>query len=119
MIGSVIDHAIALTCYLTSLDLETWLLLGYGLPHGTTAYVLIREYNRESQIPLHFVYDLVTATKYDIMDILCPLQRIFCVINEQNVNKPHKEYFILSHDLINILGMGKCTKNRSNTINKI
>ncbi|KAK4876668.1 hypothetical protein RN001_009174 [Aquatica leii] len=85
MIGSVIDHAIALVCYLTSLDTQSWLLLGYGLPHGTTAYVLVREHSRESEIPHHYIYDIITATKYNILDPYCPLQKVFCVINEHNV----------------------------------
>ncbi|KAF5273701.1 hypothetical protein FQA39_LY07391 [Lamprigera yunnana] len=85
MIGSVIDHAIALVCYLTSLDVETWLLLGYELAHGSTAYALIREYSRDLEPPLHYIYDVTTAKKYNVLDVSCPLQKVFCVINEHNV----------------------------------
>lgn len=104
MIGSVIDHAIALTCYLTALGMETWLLLGYGLPHGSTAYVFIREYPKDLDTPIHSVYDIVTATKFGISDTFCPLQRIYCVINEHNVNR--FKFIKISFKLFLILGVG-------------
>lgn len=86
MVGSVLDHAIGLTCYLLSLNVETWLLLGFGIPHGSTAYVLMREYIKEVAAPVHYIFDVLSGTKYSLLDIYCPLQRIFCVINEHNVN---------------------------------
>ncbi|XP_031347208.1 coiled-coil and C2 domain-containing protein 2A isoform X1 [Photinus pyralis] len=85
MIGSVTDHAIALACYLSSLELECWLLMGYGMDQGSTTYVLVREHVSESELPLYFLYDVTTATKYNVLDTNCPLQKIFCVINAQNV----------------------------------
>lgn len=85
MIGSLLDHAIALTCYLLALNIESWLLLGFGLPHGSTAYVFTREYTKELQTPIHYIYDVYCATKYNVQDANCPLQKIFCLINERNV----------------------------------
>lgn len=85
MIGSVVDHAVALTCFFLALNMETWLLLGQGTPNGHTAYVLVREFNRETSEPLHFIYDVTTAEKYNIVDTFSPLQKIFCVVSENNV----------------------------------
>ncbi|KAF5294949.1 hypothetical protein FQR65_LT10662 [Abscondita terminalis] len=85
MVGSIVDHAIALVCYLTSLNAESWLLLGYGLPHGATAYVLVRENSRDSENLHHYIYDLVNGKKYNILDPYSPLQKVFCVINGHNV----------------------------------
>lgn len=85
MVGSVLDHAIALTCYLLSLDAEAWLLLGFGIPHGTTAYVLLREHIKELPTPVYYIFDVVTGAKHSLQDIYCPLQKIFCLINDQNV----------------------------------
>lgn len=86
MVGSVLDHAIALTCHLLSLNVEAWLLLGFGIPNGTTAYVLVREYIKEVAAPVHYIFDVISGIKYSLFDIYCPLQRIFCVINDSNVS---------------------------------
>lgn len=85
MLGSIIDHAVALTCYLTALKLDVWLLLGYGIPHGNTAYVLLPEYTGETPFPTYYIIDIVFNEKYSVMDENCPLQKIFCVINSKNV----------------------------------
>lgn len=62
------------------------MLLGYGLPNGSTAYVLFREHLRGSNLPLYFIYDVVNGMKYNILDDYCPLQKIYCLINEKNVS---------------------------------
>lgn len=104
-IGSVIDHSITLTCFFLALNMEAWLLLGNGIPHGTTAYVLVREYD-SNNVPIHYIYDSTTALKYNVTDPLCPLQKVICVVNDINVC-----YEILSQILLitNIVDMGKCT----------
>ncbi|XP_017782546.1 PREDICTED: coiled-coil and C2 domain-containing protein 2A [Nicrophorus vespilloides] len=84
-IGSLIDHAVALMCFLLSLKLEVWLILGFGIPHGSTAYILIREYNVDSDEPTHFIYDISTCKKYNITDTYCPLQKVYCIVNESNI----------------------------------
>lgn len=89
MVGSVLDHAVALTCYFLSLNVEAWLLLGFGIPNGSTAYVLVREYIKEVPVPAHYVFDVISGMKYSLLDVYCPLQRIFCLINEHNVRKPY------------------------------
>ncbi|KAG5899846.1 hypothetical protein JTB14_012317 [Gonioctena quinquepunctata] len=85
MLGSVTDHAIALTCYLIALKMEVWLLLGYAIPHGTTAYVLVRETNVNTGITSHHILDVVHNKKHNLNDEFCPLQKIFCIINSDNV----------------------------------
>ncbi|XP_072382950.1 coiled-coil and C2 domain-containing protein 2A isoform X2 [Diabrotica undecimpunctata] len=84
MLGSITDHCIALTCYLLALKVEAWLLLGYGIPHGYTAYVLVQEHSSESPLPLHYVLDVFYNEKYNVLDEHCPLQKIFCVLNGTN-----------------------------------
>lgn len=93
MVGSVLDHAIILTCYLLSLNMEAWLLLGFGIPNGNTAYVLVREYIKEIVAPVHYIFDVISGIKYSLLDIYCPLQRIFCLINDKNVSKFWQIYF--------------------------
>ncbi|XP_030766404.1 coiled-coil and C2 domain-containing protein 2A isoform X2 [Sitophilus oryzae] len=85
MVGSVIDHCIALTCFLLALKQEVWLLLGFGIPHGVTAYVLICEYDRSSKALTYSILDVVNNKKYSLLDPYCPLQRVFCLANETNV----------------------------------
>lgn len=86
MIGSVLDHAVALTCYLLSLNVEAFLLLGFGIANGNTAYVLFREYIKEVPLPVHYIFDVISGAKYSLVDVYCPLQRVFCVVNEHNVS---------------------------------
>nr|CAI5845471.1 unnamed protein product [Callosobruchus analis] len=82
LIGSTIDHAIALTCYLLALKMEAWLLLAYGIPHGKTAYVLVKEYNGQTDIPRYYVLDVVFAQKYYTDDPYCPIQNIWANIQK-------------------------------------
>ncbi|EFA01199.2 coiled-coil and C2 domain-containing protein 2A [Tribolium castaneum] len=84
MTGSIIDHAVALTCYLLALKLEVWLLLGFGIPHGATAYVLVKEYDN-NRVANFYVYDVVSGNKIYLTDAFCPLQRVYCLVNEHNV----------------------------------
>lgn len=86
MVGSILDHAIALTCYLLALNVDAWLLLGFGIPNGNTSYVLIREHITEVSAPTYYVFDVISGIKYSILDIYCPLQMIYCVINNHNVS---------------------------------
>ncbi|XP_018325294.1 coiled-coil and C2 domain-containing protein 2A [Agrilus planipennis] len=85
MVGSVVDHAVTLACCLQSLDLHVWLLLGYGTPNGSSAYVLTRESTSNSYAPTYYIFDVTTGTKYNILDSISPLQIIYCVINRKNV----------------------------------
>lgn len=84
-IGSLIDHAIALTCYLMALNLEPLLLIGFGLPQGQSAYVLLYEFNRETQETDYYIYDVTKGNKHHLKDVSVPLQKIYCLINDKNV----------------------------------
>ncbi|XP_044269143.1 coiled-coil and C2 domain-containing protein 2A [Tribolium madens] len=84
MTGSVIDHAVALACYLLALKLEVWLLLGFGIPYGSTAYVLVKEYDN-NRVANFYVYDPVSGNKIYLTDAFCPLQRVYCLVNEHNI----------------------------------
>lgn len=84
-IGSIHDHASALTCYLLALKMEAWLVLGYGIPHGNCAWVLSREYTADQDTPIYYIYDVVQNVKYNATDEWCSLLRVFCVVNGENV----------------------------------
>lgn len=86
MIGSVTDHAVALLCYLLALKMDAWLLIGYGIPHGPTAYVLTCEYVKDTELPTYYVYDVFYNEKYNVTDSFCPLQKIYCLANGENVS---------------------------------
>lgn len=86
MIGSTTDHAVALTCYLLALKMEAWLLLGYGIPRGSTAYVLTREYIKDAETPVYNIYDVCYNEKYNLTDPYCPVQKIFCLVSGENVS---------------------------------
>ncbi|CAH1125789.1 unnamed protein product [Ceutorhynchus assimilis] len=85
MIGSIVDHCVTLTCFLLALKLDVYLLFGYGLPRGSTCYVLMSEYTRDSDIPNYSILDVVYNEKINLTDPYCPLQRIYCVVNGENV----------------------------------
>lgn len=85
MVGSIYDHAVALTCYFLALKIEAWLLLGFGLPYGTTAFVLVKEYDNNPN-STYYIYDVVTSEKMSLIEPFCPLQRIYCLVNENNVS---------------------------------
>lgn len=86
MTGSVIDHAVALTCYLLALKMDVWLVLGYGIPHGSAAWVLSKEYATDQDVQIHYIYDVVRNEKYNVTDEFCTLLRIYCVVNSENVS---------------------------------
>lgn len=83
--GTIFDHAVALTCYLLALNMDVWLTIGFGLPNGIGAYVLVKEHNRDLQ-EVYF-YDVVSGNRYDLNNPLMPIQSIFCVINGNNVSR--------------------------------
>ncbi|KAJ8935130.1 hypothetical protein NQ318_015785 [Aromia moschata] len=85
MLGSIIDHAVALTCYLLALKMDVWLVLGYGIPNGYAAYVLVREYAKETETPNYYIYDVAYNEKYNVTDVFCPLHSIYCLVNGENI----------------------------------
>lgn len=83
MTGSIVDHAVALTCYLLAIKKEVWLLLGFGVPYGSAGYVLVKEY--DNRVATYLIYDPVSGEKFHLTDSFCPLQKVYCLVNEQNV----------------------------------
>jgi coiled-coil and C2 domain-containing protein 2A len=63
---------------------KAWLLLGVGIPNGPTAYVLTRE--EEQRGCNYWLWDAASGQKYSIQDSFCPLQKVFCLINDENVS---------------------------------
>jgi coiled-coil and C2 domain-containing protein 2A len=63
---------------------KAWLLLGVGIPHGPTAYVLTRE--GEQRNFTYWLWDPASGQKYSIQDSFCPLQKVFCLISDENVS---------------------------------
>ncbi|XP_049861590.1 coiled-coil and C2 domain-containing protein 2A [Schistocerca gregaria] len=96
--GDCEDHAVLLCCYLLHLGMQAWLLLGVGVPHGPAAYVLTRD------APGTFrIWDPVSGQACNITDTFCPLQKTYCLINEDNVwaniqneEMPHRTRFDVS-----------------------
>ncbi|PSN40991.1 hypothetical protein C0J52_10989 [Blattella germanica] len=78
------DHAVLLCCYLMHFGKKAWLLLGAGIPHGPTAYVLTRE-EEEPKNFSYWLWDPASGQKYSIEDNFCPLQKVYCLINDENI----------------------------------
>jgi coiled-coil and C2 domain-containing protein 2A len=83
--GDSEDHAVLLCCFLMHLGKKAWLLLGVGIPHGPTAYVLTRE-EEQHNLSSYWLWDPASGQKYSIQDSFCPLQKVFCLINDENVS---------------------------------
>lgn len=66
------------------IGVKCWLLIGYGIPHGPTTYVLTMEKNALNRKE-YFIYDVENAFKYSVHDNFCPLQKIYCLMNDENV----------------------------------
>lgn len=63
---------------------QAYLLLGSGIPHGFMAYVLVKETIGKATVK-YFIWDPTNGQKYNVDDSFCPLQKVYCVINDQNV----------------------------------
>lgn len=61
------------------------MLLGSGIPHGSMGYVLVKETIEKSS--KYYVWDPTNGQKYSVDDSFCPLQKVYCVINDKNVIK--------------------------------
>lgn len=77
--GDVEDHAVLLTCFLLQMGHPAYLLIGVGIPHCASAYVLVNSPGAE------VVWDPTTGTKYSVRDSFCPLQKVFSLVSNTNV----------------------------------
>lgn len=73
------DLGTILVGFYLSLGFRAYLVLGFGLPHGDTTFVLTKE-NGE-----YFLIDPTTGRKYYANDALCPLQRVYAIASAENV----------------------------------
>uniref|UniRef100_A0A8D8ZRV5 Coiled-coil and C2 domain-containing protein 2A n=1 Tax=Cacopsylla melanoneura TaxID=428564 RepID=A0A8D8ZRV5_9HEMI len=78
--GDCEDHAVLLMCYLMHLNITCWLLLGQGIPDGSVAFVLIRTKTEE-----FYIIHPVQGVKYSVDDSFSPLNKVYCLINQENI----------------------------------
>ncbi|XP_066996187.2 coiled-coil and C2 domain-containing protein 2A [Anabrus simplex] len=78
--GDSEDHAVLLCCYLLHQGRHAWLLLGAGIPHGPSAYVLEQDNGHR-----FWLWDPASGQRYDVRDNLSPLQKVYCLINNKNI----------------------------------
>lgn len=87
--GDSEDHAVLLTCYFLHLGRKVWLLLGAGIPDGPSAYVLTHETGLSGENGPredYWIWDPVSGQHYSVQDNFCPLQKVWCLMNEENVS---------------------------------
>ena len=80
MVGTEVEHAVLLTNYFTGMSKTAYMLLGYGVPEGRTAYVLTMEENGE-----HWLWNPVTAEHFSTTETFCPLSVVYAVVNNSNI----------------------------------
>lgn len=65
-------------------------MLGYAVPYGDTTFVLTKENNE------YYLIDPHSGKKYSSRDTFCPLTKIYCLANSQNVwaniQREHRVY---------------------------
>nr|CAD7600827.1 unnamed protein product [Timema genevievae] len=82
--GDSEDLAVLLYCYLIHLGEKAWVMLGHGVPYGPSAYVLTRHENSQRLVTYH-LWDPATGHNFDVRDNFCPLQKVYCLMNDENV----------------------------------
>lgn len=76
--GDEEEHAVLLCNYFLHIGKRAYVVLGRGIPEGSTAYVLTLDGS-----PL--LWNAHTGHKYDVQDTNCPLKGIGCVFNHENI----------------------------------
>lgn len=76
--GDEEEHAVLLCNYFLHIGKRAYVVLGRGIPEGSTAYVLTLDGS-----PL--LWNAHTGHKYDVQDTNCPLKSIGCVFNHENI----------------------------------
>nr|CAD7446121.1 unnamed protein product [Timema bartmani] len=82
--GDSEDLAVLLYCYLCHLGEKAWVMLGHGVPYGPSAYVLTRHENSQRLVTYH-LWDPATGHNFDVRDNFCPLQKVYCLMNDENI----------------------------------
>lgn len=73
------DLGTLLASYYLSLGFRAWLVMGFALPYGETTFVLTHENNE------YFLSDPGTGKKFSAKDTNCPLTKVYCLVNNENV----------------------------------
>ena len=77
--GDEEEHAILLCNYFKYRNRAAYVVLGTGIPEGSTAYVLTLDDG-------YRLWNAYTGEQFDVHDANCPLKSIGCVFNEENVS---------------------------------
>eukprot|EP00026_Physarum_polycephalum_P008928 Phypoly_transcript_09035.p1 GENE.Phypoly_transcript_09035~~Phypoly_transcript_09035.p1 ORF type:complete len:301 (+),score=49.63 Phypoly_transcript_09035:282-1184(+) len=123
--GEKIEHAILLCNYFLFLKKEAWVVLGWSVPEGHTAYVMTRAaenivpipqaqqsflgsfmsmpFFRSAPVPSYNFINPVTGVTYSQHDLMIPLRDIYLIFtntniwaNAQEVGEPFRTHFDLS-----------------------
>lgn len=76
------EHAVLLCNYLLHFGLDAYVVLGQGVPEGSTVYVLSRPKTESSTWQL---WNACTSTRYATTDTNCSLKRIDYVVSATNI----------------------------------
>ncbi|XP_028396123.1 coiled-coil and C2 domain-containing protein 2A-like [Dendronephthya gigantea] len=77
--GDEEEHAVLLCNYFLWLGKRAWLVIGTGIPEGSTTYVLTCHQG------VYHLWNAHTGEKFPVGDAYCPLQNIACLINAENI----------------------------------
>ncbi|KAL9987685.1 hypothetical protein ACROYT_G002032 [Oculina patagonica] len=76
--GDEEEHAVLLCNYFLHIGKRAYVVLGRGIPEGSTAYVLTLDGSPT-------LWNAHSGQKYDVQDANCPLKSIGCVFNHENI----------------------------------
>ena len=76
------EHAVLLCNYLLHLGLDAYVVLGQGVPEGSTVYVLSRP---KTEISTWQLWNASTSTRYSTTDTNCSLKRIDYLVSGTNI----------------------------------
>ncbi|KAI9317369.1 hypothetical protein DFJ73DRAFT_635749, partial [Zopfochytrium polystomum] len=85
--GDSTEHAILLCNYLKAArpaGVDAYVVLGWGIPEGRTAYVLVRNKVGYGEVQVTLM-NAVTGESYRARDPHLPLKVVGCVFNEENI----------------------------------
>jgi coiled-coil and C2 domain-containing protein 2A len=101
LMGDEEEHAILLCNYFLYLGKRASILLGYGIPEGSTAYVIVDEYGQEPH-----VFNASTGEQFSVKDNYLPLNSIGCIISQENVKIIDRQFsFTTFKDKSNFLDL--------------
>lgn len=93
--GDEEEHAVLLCNYFLHIGKKAYVVLGRGIPEGSTAYVLTLDGSPR-------LWNAHTGHKYDVQDANCLLKSIGCIVNHENIwgnIQPSEEPYRLLFDL--------------------